>query len=315
MEHTLFTTGLVPVVTITDADKAEGLGKALSKGGIPIAEITFRTPAAADGIRHMADTVPDVLVGAGTVINTELAKKAIQAGAKFIVSPGFNPGVVQYCLEQGVPVIPGINNPAGIEAALEAGLTTVKFFPAEASGGTTMLKALSAPFPQVRFMPTGGISPANLGDYASLDSVLAIGGSWMVPSDRIASNSWEEITQLCKTARTTLQGFSFAHLGINSEGEQHGGSIARFFSNIGFPVSEGSSSYFVSDLIEVMKSPFRGSNGHIALNTHNIARAIAFLASLGFTALESTAKYRGEKMIAIYLEPEIAGFAIHLLKK
>lgn len=314
MEQQLFTTGLVPVVTIQDAGDAKGLGTALVRGGIPLAEITFRTPAAAEGIRIMAQEVPEVLVGAGTVINRDLAKQAIDAGARFIVSPGFNPRVVDYCRERNVPVIPGINNPGGIEAALEAGLTTLKFFPAEASGGAAMIKALAAPFPQVRFMPTGGISPKNLGDYAKIPSVLAIGGSWMVPGKVVESRSWDEIAGLCREARTSLQGFSFAHLGINSDGEQHSSSIARFFSSLGFPVSQGATSYFASESLEIMKAPYRGSHGHLAIRTHNIPRAAAFLHALGFTTQDETAKYKDGRLIALYLEPEVAGFAIHLLQ-
>jgi len=176
----IFEVGLVPVIKIDDAAQAVALGKALLAGGIPIAEVTFRTNAAEAAIRALSTELPDLIVGAGTVINRGLAEKAIAAGARFIVSPGFNPSTVDYCLERNIPILPGANTPTLIETALEKGLDTFKFFPAEASGGMTMINALAGPFANVKFVPTGGIDTANLASYAKSDAVLAIGGSWMV---------------------------------------------------------------------------------------------------------------------------------------
>ncbi|GAB6089437.1 bifunctional 4-hydroxy-2-oxoglutarate aldolase/2-dehydro-3-deoxy-phosphogluconate aldolase [Spirochaeta dissipatitropha] len=306
--------GLVPVVKIDDANSAPGLAKALQAGGIPIAEITFRTEAAADSIKKIRDAVPDVLTGAGTVINLELAKKAVAAGAQFIISPGFNPAVVDFCLEQGIPVMPGVNNPSVIEAALERGIDTLKFFPAEASGGSKMLKALSGPFPQVTFVPTGGISAGNLHEYISMKNVLAVGGSWMVPEEAIKTGKWDLITQLCQKAVQTMHGFSFAHVGINSQDDNEAAASADFFSLLGLEIRNGASSIFASDAIEIMKSPYLGTHGHIAIRTWNIDRATAFLEKYGFKAVEETAKYKDGNMIAIYLEPGLGGFALHLLQ-
>ena len=192
--------GLVPVVKIDDAAKAVPLAKAMIEGGIPCAEVTFRTAAAEEAIRKMSEAFPEMMIGAGTVINPELAEKAVNAGAKFIVSPGLNPATVEWCLERNIPVVPGVCTPSDIEKGLSYGLNVLKFFPAEASGGVNMLKNLAGPFPQVKFMTTGGISTANLAEYAKASNVLAIGGSWMVKADLIDSDNWAEITRLCKEA-------------------------------------------------------------------------------------------------------------------
>ena len=190
--------GIIPVVKIDDAAKAVPLAKALIAGGIPAAEVTFRTAAAADAIKAISEACPEMLVGAGTVINVELAKKAIEAGSKFIVSPGFNPAVVDYCISQNVPIIPGVSSPSQVEAGLEKGLTTLKFFPAEQSGGLAKIKAMSAPFPMFKIMPTGGISLKNLKDYLSCPVICACGGSYMVTADLIDNQKWDEIIELCK---------------------------------------------------------------------------------------------------------------------
>ena len=196
----LGTYGIVPVVVLQDAAKAEPLAEALCKGGLACAEVTFRTDAAEESIRIMSEKFPEMLVGAGTVLTTEQADRAVKAGAKFIVSPGLNPEVVKWCQAHEVPVIPGIVTPTEMEQAIGLGLTMVKFFPAEAAGGVKMIKALSAPYGNVRFMPTGGISPANMEDYLSFPKVFACGGSWMVKKDLIQAGAFDRITELCRQA-------------------------------------------------------------------------------------------------------------------
>lgn len=208
MFEDIFRLGLVPVIKIERPEQALPLGRALIAGGLPIAEVTFRTAAAAEAIRSMCRDCPELLVGAGTVINVELAKTAVEAGARFIVSPGFNPAVIDWCRDHAVPIVPGVNNPSLIEAGLEKGLSVFKFFPAEQSGGLAMLDALTAPFPQIKFMPTGGIGPANMLGYAKRSAVLAIGGSWMVKNELIGAENWEEISRLCRQAVQDLHGFS-----------------------------------------------------------------------------------------------------------
>lgn len=185
--------GVIPVVVLEDAKDAEALGKALCDGGLPVAEVTFRTDAAEESIRIMASKFPDMLVGAGTVLTVEQARRAVAAGAKFIVSPGFNPKVVQYCVDNDIPVTPGIQTPTEIEMALEFGLKVVKFFPAEAAGGLKMIKALAGPYVNTYFMPTGGISLENAPEYLKYNKIWAVGGSWIAKNDEIAAGRFEDI--------------------------------------------------------------------------------------------------------------------------
>ena len=197
--------GLVPVVAIDRAADAPKLGRALLAGGLPCAEITFRTAAAADAIRLMAAECPDVLVGAGTVLTVEQAGQAVAAGAKFIVSPGFDPDVVDWCLAHKVPITPGVATPTEVGLALKKGVTVQKFFPAEAIGGVKALKAIAAPYGGVKFIPTGGISANNLGDYLSLPMVHACGGSWMVKKQLISAGEFDKITDLAAEAMAVVR--------------------------------------------------------------------------------------------------------------
>lgn len=197
--------GVVPVIKIDSADDALPLSAALKKGGLCCAEVTFRTDAAEESIRRIAKEYPDFLIAAGTVLTTEQADAAMAAGATFIVSPGFNPKVVSHCIQKGYPVIPGVCTPTEVEAAMSLGLKYLKFFPAEAAGGVKMIKAMSAPYTTVRFMPTGGISPENLANYLSLKAVFACGGSWMVPADKINSGDFAAIEKLTSEAVALLK--------------------------------------------------------------------------------------------------------------
>ncbi|VXA79524.1 MULTISPECIES: bifunctional 4-hydroxy-2-oxoglutarate aldolase/2-dehydro-3-deoxy-phosphogluconate aldolase [Aeromonas] len=199
----LSTLKIIPVIAIKEADDAVALGKVLIENGMPSAEITFRTPAAAQAIAHLREAYPDMVIAAGTVLTTDQVDQAIAAGVDFIVSPGLNPRIVQYCQARGVTMIPGVNSPSLVEQAMELGLRHLKFFPAEASGGLAMLKAMSAVYP-VRFMPTGGISPDNVQAYLSLESVFACGGTWMVPTDLIDRRQWDKIGELVKAAVAAL---------------------------------------------------------------------------------------------------------------
>lgn len=192
--------GVIPVVAIDDAAQAVPLARALTAGGIPCAEITFRTQAGVEAMRRITAEMPEMLVGAGTVLTTAQVDLAIEAGAKFMVSPGFNPKVVDYALSKGLPVVPGCSTPTDMEQAIERGLEVVKFFPAEQAGGLEYIKAVSAPYSSLHFMPTGGINIGNLKTYLSFPKILACGGSWMVKKDMIAAGRFEEITQLCKEA-------------------------------------------------------------------------------------------------------------------
>ncbi|MEX0336465.1 bifunctional 4-hydroxy-2-oxoglutarate aldolase/2-dehydro-3-deoxy-phosphogluconate aldolase [Vibrio tubiashii] len=190
---------VVPVIAINKVEDAVPLGRTLVENGMPCAEITFRTECAADAIAAMRAEFPEMLIGAGTVLTNEQVDQAIEAGVDFIVSPGFNPRTVQYCLDKGVAIVPGVNNPSLVEQAMEMGLRTLKFFPAEPSGGVGMLKALTAVYP-VKFMPTGGVSLGNVDDYLSIPSVLACGGTWMVPTKLIDEGKWNELGTLVRDA-------------------------------------------------------------------------------------------------------------------
>lgn len=200
LEERFYDYAVVPVVVLNDADDAVPLADALIKGGLPCAEVTFRTDAAEESIRRICESFPDMLVGAGTVLTTEQVERAHKAGAKFIVSPGFDPEIIDYCISIGLPVLPGCITPSEIAQAVKRGLKVVKFFPAEQSGGVAMIKAMAAPYSMVKFMPTGGISTKNLADYLSCDKILCCGGSWMVKEDLIKSGSFDKITEMTREA-------------------------------------------------------------------------------------------------------------------
>ena len=192
--------GVVPVVVLEEAKDALPLAKALVEGGLPCAEVTFRTEAAEESIRLMSAKYPEMLVGAGTVLTTKQVDRAASAGAKFIVSPGFDPEIVDYCLEKKIPVFPGCITPSEVAQAVKRGLEVVKFFPAEQAGGVAMIKAMAAPYTMVKFMPTGGISAKNLKDYLSFGKILCCGGSWMVKGDMIRNGEFDKIRELTKEA-------------------------------------------------------------------------------------------------------------------
>ena len=192
--------GVIPVVVLNDVKDALPLAKALYEGGLPCAEVTFRTAAAEESIRLMTEKFPEMLVGAGTVLTTEQVDAAVKAGAKFIVSPGFDPEIVDYCLKKEIPVLPGCISPSEVAQAVKRGLKTVKFFPAEQAGGVAMIKAMAAPYTGIKFMPTGGINAKNLEDYLSFDKIVCCGGSWMVKGDMIKAGEFDKIKDMTAEA-------------------------------------------------------------------------------------------------------------------
>jgi len=309
--------GIVPVIKIDDAEKAVPLAKALAAGGIPCAEVTFRTAQAAQAIKRITQEVPEVLVGAGTVLTTGQVDQAIEAGAQFIVSPGLNPKVVAYCVQKGVPITPGCSSPSDIEQALEHGLQAVKFFPAEQAGGLEYIKAISAPYSSLKFMPTGGINANNITKYIAFEKILACGGSWMVGADLIDAGNFEKITALSREAMQTMLGFTLAHVGIGTRNEEEAIKAANFFSAMfGFPIKDGNSSVFAGDGIEVLKTDAPGTNGHIAIGTNSVLRAVAYLERNGVAFDHANAKKDAKgDVFAIYLKDEVLGFGVHLLQK
>ena len=310
--------GIVPVVKIDREEDALPLAKALCAGGLPCAEVTFRTDAAAGAIKAMTTAFPDMCVGAGTVLNAAQVDAAVEAGAQFIVSPGLNPKTVKYCLDKNIPITPGTSSPSDIEQAIELGLDVVKFFPAEQSGGIAKIKAMAAPYVNMKFMPTGGINAKNLTSYLDFNKIIACGGSWMVPSDLINNGEWDKIEQLTREAVQTMLGFELAHVGINAENEEEAVKAAKRFAFLfGMPEKNGGSSVFAGTAVEVMKTPFLGKYGHIAIKTNYIKRAVNYMENvLGVEFNWEMCKKdeRGDYK-AVYLKEEIGGFAVHLLQK
>lgn len=309
--------GVIPVIAIENAEQAVPLANALTAGGIPAAEVTFRTAAGEEAIRNIAGSCPEVLVGAGTILNAEQCDRAIAAGAKFIVSPGYNEGLLAHCQARGIPVLPGCVNASDMTKAVNAGLEAVKFFPAQQSGGLDFLKALAPVFPKLRFMPTGGVSAKNLAEYLNFDRVMACGGTWMVKKELIQGEQWEEITRISRDAVKTMLGFSLHHVGVNCADEEQARKTAKTLCAIfGLDYKEGNSSVFAAPAVECMKQPYLGIHGHIAIGTGDVDRAVYHLGRRGVEFDTSTCKTDEQgRTKAIYLKGEFAGFAVHLVRK
>ena len=309
--------GLIPVVKLDSPEQALPLGRALLAGCLPVAEITFRTGAAEESIKILNKELPELVTGAGTVLTTEQAERAAAAGARYIVTPGFNPKVVARCIEMGSPVTPGVSSPSQIEQALEMGLEVVKFFPAGASGGPAMLKAFNGPYrDRVMFIPTGGVNAANLVDYLSCPNVFAVGGSWMVPEEAMANGDYAKVEALCHEARLLSLGFSLQHVGINPNSGEGPAQAAELMSAMfGMALKDGASSIFTGKAFEFMKEKGRGVHGHISIATLSVERALEWLAEFGIKPVEETIKMKGANISFAYLDREIMGFAVHLNRK
>lgn len=309
--------GIVPVIKLNDYKNAAPLARALYRGGLPCAEVTFRTDACVESIKLMKKECPDMIIGAGTVLTTKQVDEAIEAGAEFIVSPGLNPDVVKYCVDKGITITPGCSNPSDIEQAIKYGLDVVKFFPAEAAGGLKMIKSMAAPYGNIKFFPTGGINADNITEYLSYNRVICCGGTWMVPSDLIEQGNFDGIEALTREAVENMFGFKIAHVGINCDTPEEAHGVADSFENIfGFSQNENPSSIFGATSVEIMKMPFLGNHGHIAIATNFVERAVKHLKTKGVMFNEESAVYRPDgSMQAIYLKNEIGGFAVHLVRK
>ena len=308
--------GIVPVVVLDRVIDAVPTAKAMLAGGVDVMEITLRTAAGLDSIRQVAKECPEVCLGAGTVLTLEQCRQAVDAGARFIVSPGFNREIVEWCLHSNVAVTPGCVTPTEITEATSLGLKVLKFFPSNVYGGLSALQALAGPFGDVKFVPTGGISEKNLSEFVSAAFVHAVGGSWLCAKQDIASGNFGKITALSADSIKTALGFELAHIGINCDTPEESLKVCGLFDNaFGTGIKQGESSNFASTGIEVMKSRYLGNNGHIAMRTANISRAIAALAKKGYEIDLETAKYKENAMIAVYLKGSFGGFAVHLLQK
>lgn len=313
----IYLSGIVPAVKIKDAEKAVPVAKAIARGGVSVIEITFRSDAAAEAIARISKECPDMLVGAGTILTREQVDAAVKAGAKFIVAPGFNPDTVKYCISKNIPIIPGCSSCGEMEQALSLGIGTVKFFPAEAMGGVAYLKSVSAPYRNLKFMPTGGIDAKNIVSYLALPCVSACGGSFMAKEALIDAGDYDAVERLTAEAVRAMLGFEIRHIGINCAGDGEATDVAntlcRFF---GVPADDRGGAIFAGTLFEVLKSPYRGEKGHVAIATNSPDRARAHLEKLGFEFDESTASYQPDgRLKVVYTKSDIGGFAFHLIQK
>ena len=309
--------GIIPVIAFNSVDEAVPLCKALVAGGLPAAEVTFRTACAEDCIKKIHDEVPEMLLGAGTVLTTEQADRAMAAGASFIVSPGFDPNVTKHVIEKGGIMMPGTCSAGEMQQAMNLGCEGIKFFPAEANGGVAMLKNIGGALKTAKWMCTGGINAKNVNDYLAYDQIFAVGGTWMCKSDKIKAGAWDEITAMCREAVDTMLGLELAHIGINSADEAEAAKTAETLGMLlNMAVKPGNSSIFVGKKeFEIMKKPGRGTHGHIAIGTNNVDRAIYHLGRRGVKFDMDSKVVKNGKTTAIYMADEIAGFAIHLVQK
>ena len=315
LEKRIEALALVPVIRIERVEDAAPLANALSDGGLPIAEVTFRTDCAAEAIRAMKAARPDMLVGAGTVLTVEQADAAAAAGAEFIVSPGLNPEVVRHCVARGLPIIPGCATPSDVEMAISLGLSTVKFFPAEAAGGLAMIRAMAAPYRGIRFMPTGGITPENIAPYLACPAVLACGGSFMVSDKDIRSGNFDAIREKTAAALRAIFDFKLYHVGISANSDEKAAKdVALLETLFGQGFTEHPGAYFYGSWFEVIKQSGRGEHGsHIGISTPQISRAVAYFKRMGCEFAEESAGYDEKgNLTVIYFKENILGFAFHL---
>lgn len=308
--------GILPVVKIEHEEDAIPLAKALCAGGIDTAEITYRTPFATKAIQQIHEALPEMLVGAGTIRTIQQAKEAVEAGASFLITPGFNKEVVVWCKKHNVVIVPGVSTASEIEQAVTHGLTTLKFFPAQSSGGAKKLKDLAAPYSDIRFIPTGGINADNLHEYLDLPNVLAIGGSFMLKDEVIHHKQWDDITDACTQAIQKMLAYELIHIGINSENEEEATQTAQWLCFMfSFPYYKKPKSQFAGKGFEILNSQGIGEHGHIGIYTHYPMRAMYQLQKKGITFLENTItrNKKTNRINFVYLNQTIAGFGIHLI--
>lgn len=305
--------GVVPLVKIDDIRDTLPLTGALTSAGLKAVEIVFRSSAAKEAIKLISSKCQNMLVGAGTIISIEQVNEAISAGAKYIVTPSFNPKVVDRCIKLGVPVFPGCSNPSDIEQAYERGLRVVKFFPCELLGGVNMLQALSGPYPFMRFIPTGGINEDNLNDYLALSNVLCCGGTFLVDEELIKQGKFDEITKNSREAINKMLNIQLDHVGINTD-EIQGTKLLKTFSQLsGKNYIEGEGKF--SGIEAVTENQF-GRIGHVAFSSPNLERCLYYLAERGFSIDPASVVRNGNgKIIKVNLTGDHAGFTIRLIKK
>ena len=312
------TIGLIPVVAFDSAEQAVPVAGAMYGAQLDIIEITMRTAAGVESIRRVKAQIPDMIVGAGTVLTLEKAKESVGAGAQFIVLPGYQEDVVSWCVDSGVLVLPGCVTPHEIQLALQKGLKVMKFFPADVYGGIKAMGALNGPFGPsgVSFVPTGGIDIKNLSEYVRAPFIAAVGGSFLCSSKQIKEGDYAGIAKSVADSIDILLGFELAHVGVNTEGPEQGEGIAKTLAGaFNFPYLPGNSAIFAGTAVEVVKGAGPGAHGHVAIRTNSLSRAAYYLEKRGFAVDPATAKSKDGKTVAVYLKDQIGGYAYHLLQK
>ena len=309
--------GIIPVIAFNDVDEAIPLCKALMDGGLPAAEVTFRTACAEECIRKIHEELPDMLLGAGTVLTNDQADRAMAAGASFVVAPGYDPNVTQHVIDKGGLMMPGTCSAGEMQQAMNQGCEAIKFFPAEANGGVDMLKNIGAALKTAKWMCTGGVNAKNVNTYLANPQIIAVGGTWMCKSDKIKAGAWEDITAACKEAVDVMRGLELGHIGINCADDAEALKTAELLGGLlSKAVAPGNSSIFVGNKeFEIMKKPGRGTHGHIAIKCNSVDRAVYHLGQRGVKFDMDSMVNKNGKNIAIYLADEVAGFAIHLVQK
>ena len=309
--------GIIPVIAFNDVDEAIPLCKALMDGGLPAAEVTFRTACAEECIRKIHEELPDMLLGAGTVLTNDQADRAMAAGASFVVAPGYDPNVTQHVIDKGGLMMPGTCSAGEMQQAMNQGCEAIKFFPAEANGGVDMLKNIGAALKTAKWMCTGGVNAKNVNTYLANPQIIAVGGTWMCKSDKIKAGAWDDITAACKEAVDVMLGLELGHIGINCADDAEAMKTAELLGGLlSKAVAPGNSSIFVGNKeFEIMKKPGRGTHGHIAVKCNNIDRAVYHLGQRGVKFDMDSMVTKNGKNIAVYLADEVAGFAIHLVQK
>ena len=312
----IYEIGIVPVIAFNSVDEALPLCKALADGGLPAAEVTFRTACAEECIKLIHKEMPEMLLGAGTVLTIDQADRAIDAGASFVVAPGFDPAVTKHVIARGCVAMPGTSTAGEMQQAMNLGCEAIKFFPAEANGGVAMLKNIGAALKSAKWMCTGGVNAKNVNDYLNYDQIIAVGGTWMCKNDVIKAKDWDKITAMCKEAVDTMLGLRLVHIGINTENEDEAKATANALASLlNMKVTPGNSSIFVGNKeFEIMKKPGRGKNGHIAIGCNNVDRAIYHLSRRGVKFDLESKGVKDGKTMSCYMADEIGGFAIHLVK-
>ena len=309
--------GIIPVIAFNSVDEAIPLCKALMDGGLPAAEVTFRTACAEECIRKIHEELPDMLLGAGTVLTKDQADRAMAAGAAFVVAPGYDPHVTQHVIDKGGLMMPGTCSAGEMQQAMNQGCEAIKFFPAEANGGVDMLKNIGAALKTAKWMCTGGVNAKNVNNYLANPQIIAVGGTWMCKSDKIKAGAWDDITAACKEAVDVMLGLELGHIGINCADDAEAMKTAELLGGLlSKAVAPGNSSIFVGNKeFEIMKKPGRGTHGHIAVKCNNIDRAVYHLGQRGVKFDMDSMVTKNGKNIAVYLADEVAGFAIHLVQK